>query len=84
MDADTFRYFGDRSAGIEDEANGLILVLLGEVTACRHAILPLASAAVYDRVSTRSGTVQATYDGAAELDEGLTIVLAGLRSQLRA
>ena len=25
----------------------------------------------------------ATYDGAAELDEGLTIVLAGLRSQLR-
>jgi hypothetical protein len=25
VDADTFRYFGDRSAGIEDEANGLIL-----------------------------------------------------------
>jgi len=29
-------------------------------------------------------TVLASYDGAAELDEGLTIVLAGLRSQLRA
>jgi len=28
-------------------------------------------------------TALATYDGAAELDEGLTIVLAGLRSQLR-
>jgi AcrR family transcriptional regulator len=28
-------------------------------------------------------TVLATYDGAAELDEGLTIILAGLRSQLR-
>ena len=28
-------------------------------------------------------TVLAAYDGAAELDEGLTIVLAGLRSQLR-
>jgi len=28
-------------------------------------------------------TVLATYDGAAELDEGLTNVLAGLRSQLR-
>ena len=27
-------------------------------------------------------TALATYDGAAELDEGLTIVLAGLRSQL--
>jgi len=27
--------------------------------------------------------VLATYDGAAELDEGLSIVLAGLRSQLR-
>jgi AcrR family transcriptional regulator len=27
-------------------------------------------------------TVLATYDGAAELDEGLTIILAGLRSQL--
>jgi hypothetical protein len=26
----------------------------------------------------------ATYDGAAELDEGLAIILAGLRSQLRA
>jgi AcrR family transcriptional regulator len=29
-------------------------------------------------------TALAAYDGAAELDEGLTIVLAGLRSQLRA
>jgi AcrR family transcriptional regulator len=28
-------------------------------------------------------TALATYDGAAELDEGLTIILAGLRSQLR-
>jgi hypothetical protein len=28
-------------------------------------------------------TVLATYDGAAELDEGLIIVLAGLSSQLR-
>ena len=28
-------------------------------------------------------TALATYDGAAELDEGLAIVLAGLRSQLR-
>jgi AcrR family transcriptional regulator len=28
-------------------------------------------------------TILATYDGAAELDEGLAIVLAGLRSQLR-
>lgn len=28
-------------------------------------------------------TVLATYDGAAELDEGLAIVIAGLRSQLR-
>ena len=27
-------------------------------------------------------TVLATYDGAAELDEGLDIVIAGLRSQL--
>ena len=38
MDADTLRYFGDGPARIEDEANGLILVFLGEVTACRHAI----------------------------------------------
>src|SRR3954465_3246253 len=33
-----FRHLGDGSARIEDEANGLILVLLGEVSACRHAI----------------------------------------------
>jgi hypothetical protein len=46
-----------RSVRIEDEADGLILVLLSEVSACRHAIPPLASAAVYDRASTRSGTV---------------------------
>jgi hypothetical protein len=37
VDADTFRQLGDGSAGIEDEANGLVLVLLGEVSACRHA-----------------------------------------------
>lgn len=42
MDADTSRHFGDRSARIEDDANGLILVLLGEASACRHAIPPLA------------------------------------------
>ena len=38
MDADTLRHLGDGSARIEDEANGLILVLPGEVSACRHAI----------------------------------------------
>src|SRR3954452_18465737 len=38
MDADCLRHLGDGSARIEDEANGLILVLLGEVSACRHAI----------------------------------------------
>jgi transposase len=38
VDADTLRHFDDGSARIEDEANGLILVLLGEVSACRHAI----------------------------------------------
>jgi hypothetical protein len=31
----------------------------------------------------RLGAALATYDGGAELDEGLAIVLAGLRSQLR-
>src|SRR3954466_4675840 len=34
----SLRHLGDRSVRIEDEANRLILVLLGEVTACRHAI----------------------------------------------
>jgi hypothetical protein len=38
MDADAFRHLGDGTARIEDEANGLILVLLGEVSACRHAM----------------------------------------------
>jgi hypothetical protein len=37
--------------------SGLVL-LLGEVLACRHAIFSLRIGAVYDRVSTRSGTVQ--------------------------
>src|SRR3712207_1877152 len=37
VDADTPRHFDDGSARIEDEANGLILVFLGEVSACRHA-----------------------------------------------
>ena len=43
VDADALRHLGDGSARIEDEANGLILVLLGEVAACRHA---MSSAAI--------------------------------------
>src|SRR4051794_1176362 len=43
MDADTLRHIGDGPARIEDEGNGLILVLLGEVAACRHA---MSSAAI--------------------------------------
>jgi hypothetical protein len=35
----------------------------------------------FPRIRSVAGEL-ATYDGAAELDEGLTIVLAGLRSQL--
>jgi hypothetical protein len=38
VDADTLRHIDDRSTRIEDEANGLVFVLLGEVSACRHAI----------------------------------------------
>jgi hypothetical protein len=34
--------------------------------------------------SAPPATALVAYDGAAELDEGLSIVLAGLRSQLRA
>jgi hypothetical protein len=37
VDANTFRHLGDRPAGIQDEANGLVLLLLGEASACRHA-----------------------------------------------
>jgi hypothetical protein len=65
VDTDTLRHLGDRSARIEDEANRLVLVLLGEVSACRHARPPLQSAAVYDRVSTRSGTVHLAPDNQA-------------------
>ena len=38
VDADTSRHLGDRSARIEVQANGLVPVLLGKVSACRHAI----------------------------------------------
>jgi hypothetical protein len=41
--------------------------------------LPLAQ---FPRLRCLAGAL-ARYDGAAELDEGLAIILAGLRSQLR-
>ena len=38
VDADASRHLDDRSARIEMQANGLVPVLLGEASACRHAI----------------------------------------------
>jgi hypothetical protein len=58
MDADALRHLGDSPARIEDEANGLILLLLvkrrrvatgGSSAGCQRQL---------QRVSTRSGTVQ--------------------------
>ncbi len=46
---------------------------------CQLDRLPIAQ---FPRLRSLA-TVLAAYDGAAELDEGLAIVLAGLRSQLR-
>ncbi|OLM09385.1 hypothetical protein Ae706Ps2_6406 [Pseudonocardia sp. Ae706_Ps2] len=58
MDADTLRYLGDCSAGIEDKTDGLVLILLGEMAACHHAIPSAAISGSLRPVSTRSGTVQ--------------------------
>jgi Pentapeptide repeats (8 copies) len=58
VDTDTFRDITNRPAGMEHEANGLILIFLGETPACRQdGPLRLLSAAASHRLSTRSGTV---------------------------
>src|SRR5918998_1761906 len=65
---------------MEHEANGLILIFLGEASACRQdGSLHLLSAAASDRLSTRSGTVQTDkpclLDGACEWQPGSHIHL---------
>lgn len=46
---------------MEHETNGLVLIFLGETPACRQDVcLRLVSAAAYDQLSTRSGTVHIT------------------------
>jgi hypothetical protein len=73
VDADTLRHLGDGSARIEDEANGLILVLLGEVPACRHAISSAAISGSLRPVVYKIGNGSTASTMAGALRHGLVL-----------